>query len=83
MESMRVVRLCYYLSYLRIYDNRAVATPVTMAVAVSVLWASAVSAFTTPRMRVLGTAGGYQVDALDGQEEALRAGAHRPVGDCG
>ena len=21
MESMRVVRLCYYLSYLRIYDN--------------------------------------------------------------
>jgi hypothetical protein len=23
MESMRVVRLCYYLSYLRIYDNKA------------------------------------------------------------
>ncbi len=22
MESMRVVRLCYYLSYLRIYDNK-------------------------------------------------------------
>ena len=42
--------------------------------AVSVLWASAVSAFTPPRMRVLGTTGGYQVDALDGQEEALRAG---------
>ncbi len=23
MESMRVVRLCYYLSYLRIYDNNS------------------------------------------------------------
>jgi predicted dehydrogenase len=51
--------------------------------AVSLLWASAVSAFTTPRMRVLGTAGGYQVDALDGQEEALRAGGDPSSPDWG
>ena len=40
--------------------------------AVSMLWASAVSAFTTPRLRVLGTDGGYEVDGLDSQEEVLR-----------
>ena len=41
--------------------------------AVSMLWASAVSAFTTPRLRVLGTDGGFEVDALDSQEDALRS----------
>ena len=40
--------------------------------AVSMLWASAVSAFTTPRLRVLGADGGYEVDALDSQEDVLR-----------
>jgi predicted dehydrogenase len=48
--------------------------------AVSLLWASAVSAFTQPRMRVLGTGGGLQIDDLDGQEDQLRAGL-RPGDD--
>lgn len=43
--------------------------------AVSLLWASAVSALPTPRMSVLGTLGGYRIDALDSQEDALRAGS--------
>lgn len=43
--------------------------------AVSLLYASAASAFTVPRFRVLGTRGGYQVDALDSQEDRLREGA--------
>ena len=51
--------------------------------AVTMLWASAVSAFTTPRLRVLGTAGGYQVDALDGQEDALVAGGDPSSADWG
>lgn len=46
--------------------------------AVTLLWASAVSAFTQPRLRVLGTAGALEVQALDGQEDALRSG-RRPT----
>lgn len=46
--------------------------------AVTMLWASAVSAFTQPRLRVLGTSGGLQIETLDGQEDALRAGG-RPT----
>jgi scyllo-inositol 2-dehydrogenase (NADP+) len=42
--------------------------------AISMLWASAIAAFTNPRMRVLGTLGGYEVDGLDGQEDDLRNG---------
>jgi predicted dehydrogenase len=38
------------------------------------LWASAVAAAPGPRLRVLGSAGGYLVEPLDGQEDALRAG---------
>ncbi len=38
------------------------------------LWASAVAAAPGPRLRVLGSAGAFVVDALDGQEDALRAG---------
>ena len=41
------------------------------------LWASAVAAAPGPRMRVLGSAAGFVVGHLDGQEDALRAG-HRP-----
>ena len=38
------------------------------------LWASAVAAAPGPRLRVLGSAAGYVVEHLDGQEDALRAG---------
>ncbi len=38
------------------------------------LWASAVAAVPGPRLRVLGSAAGYSVTHLDGQEDALRAG---------
>ncbi len=41
------------------------------------LWCSAVAAAPGPRLRVLGSAGAYVVEHLDGQEDALRAG-HRP-----
>jgi predicted dehydrogenase len=41
------------------------------------LWCSAVAAAPGPRLRVLGSAGGYVVEHLDGQEDALRAG-HGP-----
>ncbi len=41
------------------------------------LWASAVAAAPGPRLRVLGSAGAYVVEHLDGQEDALRAG-HTP-----
>jgi predicted dehydrogenase len=41
------------------------------------LWCSAVAAAPGPRLRVLGSAGGYVAEYLDGQEDALRAG-HRP-----
>jgi scyllo-inositol 2-dehydrogenase (NADP+) len=39
------------------------------------LWASAVAAHLGPRFRVLGSRGAYVKQGLDGQEEALRAGA--------
>ena len=42
--------------------------------AVSHLWASAVAADPSPRFRVLGTAGSWVVQGLDGQEAALRSG---------
>jgi scyllo-inositol 2-dehydrogenase (NADP+) len=48
--------------------------------AVSHLRASAVTAAPGPRLRVLGSAGAFVVDAVDGQEEALRAG-RRPGRD--
>jgi predicted dehydrogenase len=38
------------------------------------LWASALSAVPGPRLRVLGSRGAFVVEALDPQEEALRAG---------
>ncbi len=41
---------------------------------ISHLRASAVTAAPGPRMRVLGTAGAFVIDAVDGQEAALRAG---------
>jgi len=43
------------------------------------LWASSVAAARGPRLRVLGSAGAFVVDELDGQEDALRAGL-RPDG---
>lgn len=42
--------------------------------AVSILSVSAASAFTGPRLRLLGTGGGLWIEALDTQEDALRAG---------
>lgn len=47
---------------------------------VSLLIMSAVTAFTEPRMRVLGTRGGLEIARLDGQEDALRAGTS-PLGE--
>jgi predicted dehydrogenase len=41
------------------------------------LWCSAVAAAPGPRLRVLGSTGGFVAEHLDGQEDALRAG-HRP-----
>jgi len=41
---------------------------------VSHLWMSATAADLGPRLRVLGSAGAFVVDGLDGQENALRAG---------
>ncbi len=38
------------------------------------LWAGAVTAAPGPRLRVLGSAGGFVVEAVDGQEASLRAG---------
>jgi scyllo-inositol 2-dehydrogenase (NADP+) len=46
------------------------------------LWASAVAGETGPRLRVLGGRGAFVVEALDGQEDALRAGL-RPDRDAG
>ncbi len=40
----------------------------------SQLWASAVAGAPGPRLRVLGAAGAFVVQHLDGQEDALRAG---------
>ena len=42
--------------------------------AVSILSVSAASAFSGPRLRLLGTGGGLWIDSLDTQEDALRAG---------
>jgi len=42
--------------------------------AVSLLSVSAAAAFTGPRLRLLGAAGGLQVESLDTQEDALREG---------
>lgn len=42
--------------------------------AVSILSVSAASAFTGPRLRLLGTGGGLWIETLDTQEDALRAG---------
>lgn len=47
--------------------------------AVSILSVSSASAFTGPRLRLLGTGGGLWIDSLDTQEDALRAG--RTPGD--
>ncbi|MDX6669913.1 MAG: scyllo-inositol 2-dehydrogenase [Solirubrobacteraceae bacterium] len=47
------------------------------------LWASAVAAAPGPRLRVLGTRGAYVVDAVDSQEDALRAGARPGAGEWG
>jgi scyllo-inositol 2-dehydrogenase (NADP+) len=47
------------------------------------LWASAVSAAPGPRLRVLGSRAAYLVEHLDGQEEALRAGADPAQPDFG
>lgn len=40
----------------------------------SLLWASQVAASRGPRMRVLGSKAAFEVETLDGQEEALRSG---------
>lgn len=47
--------------------------------AVSILSVSSASAFTGPRLRLLGTGGGLWIETLDTQEDALRAG--RTPGD--
>jgi scyllo-inositol 2-dehydrogenase (NADP+) len=47
------------------------------------LWASALSAAPGPRVRVQGSAGAYIVQELDGQETALRGGAHPDDRDFG
>jgi predicted dehydrogenase len=44
------------------------------------LWASTVAPAPGPRLRVAGSEAGFVIDGLDGQEDALRAGA-RPGGD--
>ncbi len=48
----------------------------------SQLWISALAGAPGPRLRVLGSRGAYVVDALDSQEDALRAG-RRPGPDWG
>jgi scyllo-inositol 2-dehydrogenase (NADP+) len=45
------------------------------------LWASAVAAAPGPRLRVLGSAGAFVVDAVDSQEDALRAGRRPSAND--
>jgi predicted dehydrogenase len=47
------------------------------------LWASAVAGAPGPRLRVLGSRGAYRVEQLDGQEEALVAGARPGHGHWG
>ena len=46
----------------------------------SQLWMGALAGAPGPRLRVLGTGGAFVVDGLDGQEDALTAGA-RPADD--
>jgi predicted dehydrogenase len=46
------------------------------------LWMSSVCAAPGPRLRVLGSRGGYVVEGVDGQEDALRSGL-RPGGPDG
>jgi scyllo-inositol 2-dehydrogenase (NADP+) len=47
---------------------------------VSHLWAGALAGSPGPRLRVLGSAGAYVVEPLDGQEDELRETGHLPVG---
>ncbi len=47
------------------------------------IWASSVAAAKGPRMRVLGSAGAFVVDDLDGQEDALKAGMRPGSGAVG
>jgi scyllo-inositol 2-dehydrogenase (NADP+) len=51
--------------------------------AISHLWMSALAAAPGPRFRVLGSGGAYVRDGLDGQEDALRAGADAAAPDWG
>ena len=51
--------------------------------AVSILSVSSASAFTGPRLRLLGTGGGLWIDSLDTQEDALRAGRRPTDADWG
>ena len=44
------------------------------------LWAGALAGSPGPRLRVLGSRAAYVVEALDGQEDVLRATGHLPVG---
>jgi len=44
------------------------------------LWAGALAGSPGPRLRVLGSQAAYVVDALDGQEDALRVTGHLPAG---
>lgn len=44
------------------------------------LWAGALAGAPGPRLRVLGSAGAYVVDDLDGQEDRLRASGRLPAG---
>jgi scyllo-inositol 2-dehydrogenase (NADP+) len=44
------------------------------------LWAGALAGAPGPRLRVLGSAGAFVVEALDGQEDQLRASGHLPAG---
>jgi len=47
------------------------------------IWASSVVAARGPRLRVLGSRGAFVVDELDGQEDALKAGARPGSGAWG
>jgi scyllo-inositol 2-dehydrogenase (NADP+) len=51
--------------------------------AISLLFASMVSAFDAPRMVILGSAGGLRIEAGDTQEDALRAGISANADDWG
>jgi predicted dehydrogenase len=51
--------------------------------AISLLFASMVSAFDAPRMVILGSAGGLRIESGDTQEDALRAGISANADDWG